>query len=85
MPVVDELPHEPYRDGRRDEFRWRLGVRPLDLDDWFVDGPDAQGWIAEKARILDEHHDTAFAALPGVEPEADEETGGADDAPGSSD
>lgn len=72
MPVVDELPHEPFRDGARDEFRWRLGVRPLDLDDWFADGPDAEGWIADKARILDEHHDTAFAAVPGIEPEAEE-------------
>ena len=72
MPVVDDLPHEPYRDGTRDDFRWRLGVRPLDPADWFVRGPDAEGWIAEKAHILDEHHDTAFAAIPGIEDEAGE-------------
>lgn len=56
-------------------FRWRLGVRPLDLRDWIelgsdVDGPD--GWIAEKERVLAEHRHTAFAVLDGIEPEGQE-------------
>ena len=76
MPVVEQLPYTPWTqrghivDG---EFRWRLGVRPLDLDDWIELGPDADGpdgWIAEKARVLTEHRDTAFAVLDDIEPEA---------------
>lgn len=53
-------------------FRWRLGLRPLNLDEWFDDGPDAQGWIAEKRGILGEHHDTAFAVLDDIHDEATE-------------
>lgn len=78
VPVVDSLPYTPWRergsvvDG---EFRWRLGVRSLDLADWIEfgvdsDGPD--GWLAEKRRILAERHDTVFAVLDGIEPEATE-------------
>lgn len=78
MPVVDSLPYAPWRergsvvDG---EFRWRLGIRPLDLADWIEfgsdsDGPD--GWLADKARILADHHETAFATVDGIEPEATE-------------
>ena len=29
-------PHEPYREVPAGTFRWRLGVRPLDLADWLV-------------------------------------------------
>jgi hypothetical protein len=70
VPVVDELPHQPYLDRRGEGFRWRLGLRPLDAAEWFDDGPDAAGWRAEKQRILDEHHETAFAVLPGIDEEA---------------
>lgn len=76
MPFVDPLPYTPW--GERGsvvdgEFRWRLGVRPLDLADWIQfgadsDGPD--GWLIDKQRILAEHHDTAFAVLDGIEPES---------------
>jgi len=76
VPIVDSLPYAPW--GERGsvvdgEFRWRLGIRPLDLADWIEFGADADGadgWLADKRRILDEHHATAFAALAGVEPEA---------------
>lgn len=57
------------------QFRWRLGVRPLDLDDWIELGPDAEGpggWIAQRAVLLAEHRDTVFAALDGVESESRE-------------
>ena len=73
MPLVEKLPYTPWSergavvDGA---FRWRLGVRPLDLRDWIELGPDAEGpdgWIAEKERVLAEHHDTAFAVLDGIE------------------
>jgi hypothetical protein len=78
VSLVDELPYAPWRergsvvDG---EFRWRLGVRPLDLRDWIELGPDAEGpdgWIAQKPRLLAEHRETTFAALDGIEPESHE-------------
>jgi dimethylamine monooxygenase subunit A len=53
-------------------FRWRLGVRPLDLHDWIELGPDADAAIAAKARLSVEHHDTVFAVLDDVEPESSE-------------
>lgn len=78
VPTVDSLPYAPW--GERGsvvdgEFRWRLGIRSLDLAHWIEfgtdsDGPD--GWLAAKQRILDEQHATAFAALDGIEPEATE-------------
>ncbi len=78
VPLVDDLPYTPWRergsvvDG---EFRWRLGVRPLDLRDWIELGPDAdgpEGWIAQKAFLLAQHRDTVFAALDDVEAESRE-------------
>ena len=51
-------------------FRWRLGVRPLDLRDWIELGPDADAAIAAKPRLNAEHPSTVFAALDGVEAEA---------------
>ncbi|MGA9277756.1 heme-dependent oxidative N-demethylase family protein [Ilumatobacter sp.] len=78
MSLVDELPYTPWRergsvvDG---EFRWRLGVRPLDLDDWIELGPDADGpggWIAQKERVLADHHRTAFVVRDDVEYESRE-------------
>jgi Haem-dependent oxidative N-demethylase, alpha subunit-like len=53
-------------------FRWRLGVRPLDLHDWIELGPDADEAIAAKARLSAQHHDTVFAVLADVEPESAE-------------
>ena len=74
MPTVEELPHQPFLDGPSGEsgFRWRLGLRPLNLDEWFDDGPDAAGWIEEKQVILAEHHHTAFAVLDDIHAEATE-------------
>ncbi len=54
-------------------FRWRLGVRPLHVRDWFEFGPDADGpdgWIAQKAEVLAAHHAQAFVATDDVEPES---------------
>ncbi len=76
--MVQSLPYAPWSergsvvDG---EFRWRLGVRPLDLGNWIEfgadsDGPD--GWLNDKLRVLAEQHDTAFAVLDGIEPESSE-------------
>jgi hypothetical protein len=66
----------PFMEGPRelgvDAFRWRLGVRPLDLDDWIELGDGAEELIAEKARICADHHDTVFVALDDVRDEAQE-------------
>ena len=53
-------------------FRWRLGVRPLDVDDWIELGPDADDAIAAKAVLNAENPDTVFAVLPDAEPESNE-------------
>ena len=53
-------------------FRWRLGVRPLDLRDWIELGPDAETAIAAKAALSAQHPETVFAVLDDVEPESSE-------------
>jgi hypothetical protein len=44
-------------------FRWRLGVRPLDLDEWIELGPGADEAIEAKSALNRDHGDTVFAAL----------------------
>ena len=74
MASVVGAPYLPFLEGRTeaapDNFRWRLGVRALDLDDWIERGPYADATIADKARLNDEHPDTVFAVLDDIEPEA---------------
>jgi dimethylamine monooxygenase subunit A len=53
-------------------FRWRLGVRPLDLRDWIELGSDADAAIAAKSALNAEHPDTVFAVLDGIEAESSE-------------
>lgn len=75
MPVVDQLPYTPWTERGsvvEGTFRWRLGVRPLDLRDWIELGPDADDWIDSKPRLLSEHRDTVFAVCDDVEPESHE-------------
>jgi hypothetical protein len=72
VPTVGQLPYQPFVEQGATGFRWRLGLRPLDLADWFDGGPDATGWIADKQLILAEHHETAFAVLDDIEPESAE-------------
>jgi len=73
VPIVDELPYSPWRergavvDG---EFRWRLGLRPLDPAEWFEFGADADGWIAEKALLFASRRSTVFAVLDDIGPES---------------
>jgi hypothetical protein len=66
----------PFMDGAAptgaDDFRWRLGVRPLDLRNWIELGPDAGAAIEAKAGLNRDHPDTVFAALDDVEPESNE-------------
>ena len=80
MPIagttVDPIPYLPFMDGPAPNgeasFRWRLGVRPLDLADWIELGPDADEAIAAKSTLTAEHPDTVFAVLDDVEPESRE-------------
>ena len=75
MPVVHEMPFLPFTergsvvDGA---FRWRLGVRPLDLDDWIQFGDDADGWVEQKRTLCAEHHETVFATMDGIDAESSE-------------
>ncbi len=67
---VSALPvHRPYLPG---PFRWRLGLRPLDVDDWIEIRDDHDHQMAVKAQVLADHHATAFGAIEGVESEATE-------------
>jgi hypothetical protein len=72
MPVNER--YLPFLEGPRElaphTFRWRLGVRPLDLHDWIELGPDADRAVADKARLNATHPSTVFAAIGGVEGES---------------
>ena len=78
VAIADPIPYRPWRERGAvvaGEFRWRLGLRPLDLDDWLELGPDADGpggWIAEKPGLLAAHRDTVFRVLDGIEAECAE-------------
>ena len=58
-------PYEPYREVPTGTFRWRLGVRPLDLADWLLITDHYSHEVAEKAQILTAHPDTAPREAPG--------------------
>ena len=59
--------YQPYVAGT---FRWRLALRPLELDDWIQIGHDYDHEMDRKSWVLDNHYDTAVAVLPGIEHEA---------------
>ena len=65
-------PYEPYREVPAGTFRWRLGVRPLDLADWLVITDHYDAEVTAKARIMADHPDTAFCVLDDVEAECSE-------------
>jgi hypothetical protein len=67
VDVEQEL-HLPYRPFQRGAFRWRLGLRPLDLADWIELDDHHAADVAEKGRLLAAHHGTVMAALD--EPDA---------------
>lgn len=57
--------HRPWTAG---PFRWRLGLRPLDLDEWLpFDDANHDREVELKARLLEAHRSTVFAALPEAE------------------
>jgi dimethylamine monooxygenase subunit A len=65
--TVATPPYLPFMDGPApagpDAFRWRLGVRPLDLHDWIELGGDADAAIAAKPRLMQQFPDTVLAVL----------------------
>lgn len=65
--TVDPIPYLPFMDGPApsgpDAFRWRLGVRPLDLRDWIELGPDADAAVEAKGTLMAAYPDTVFAVL----------------------
>jgi hypothetical protein len=72
--TVDAL-YLPFMDGpspSTSQFRWRLGVRPLDLADWIEWGPDTSAALSEKTRLNAEFPESVFVALDGVEAESTE-------------
>ena len=65
-------PYEPYREVPAGTFRWRLGVRPLDLANWLVITDHYDAEVTAKAGIMADHPDTAFCVLDDVEAECSE-------------
>ena len=56
--------HLPF-DGRGN--RLRMGLRPLDLADWIEIDEKVQADLAEKSRLLREHHDQVVAVVDDVD------------------
>jgi len=63
------LPYTPWVGG---EFRWRLGMRPLDLVDWIQIGDDYDVQMAAKHAARTDHPSTVFVSLPEARPACDE-------------
>lgn len=64
--------YEPYRDVAPAPFRWRLGLRPLDLADWIQIDDRFDADLADKRRVLAAHPDTVFCVLDDVIEESQE-------------
>ena len=62
--------YQPYLDVAPAPFRWRLGLRPLDLDDWLVLDEHYPDEIARKHDIMATHPATAFRVLDDIDDEA---------------
>ncbi len=56
---MDRPPYEPYVEASG-AFRWRLGLRPLDLADWIEIDDRYDDEIARKHEVMRHHPDTAF-------------------------
>lgn len=69
--MAQRPPYEPWRE-TTGEFRWRLGVRPLDLDRWIEIDEHVDAELAQKAEIMSAHPTTAFCALDETEDAAQE-------------
>lgn len=64
--------YQPYLDVAPAPFRWRLGLRPLDLDDWLILDEHYTAEIERKQEIMAANPATAFRVLADIEPEATE-------------
>ncbi|MEZ5216079.1 MAG: DUF3445 domain-containing protein [Ilumatobacteraceae bacterium] len=63
------MKHQPWQDG---PFRWRLGLRPLDLADWFEFDGDGRALTERKPDLLARHPGTVVATEPGSQVEGAE-------------
>lgn len=63
-PATGDPDYAPYTDGPAGPFRWRLGLRPLDLDDWIEIGDNYAADLARKQEVRERHGDTVFVARP---------------------
>ena len=67
--TATEPDYQPYQGG---PFRWRLGLRPLEIADWIQIGPDYLDEIDAKRDLLARFPSTVLCHLDDVEPEARE-------------
>jgi len=51
---------------------FRIGIRPLGMEDWLVEDEALAGYLAEKERLGQERFDTVFMAEPGTAAAGDE-------------
>lgn len=64
-----EPDYQPYQGGA---FRWRLGLRVLDLADWIQIGPAYERDLAAKRDVLARHPGTVLSFVQGIQEEASE-------------
>lgn len=63
--MVVPPPYQPYLDTTPAPFRWRLGLRPLDLADWIQIDEHFDAEVAAKQHLSERFPATVFGALPG--------------------
>jgi dimethylamine monooxygenase subunit A len=66
--------YEPHREHRGDVFRWRLGIRPLDIAEWFIFDEHYEFELKQKQILTKQNPHTVFAAIQNIEDEIDEVT-----------
>lgn len=71
-PIGGGPRYQPYLDGSPAPFRWRLGLRPLDLAEWIEIDADYDRDVGLKAAYSDAHPEVVTRWMPGVEAEAQE-------------
>ncbi len=64
--------YQPYLDVAPAPFRWRLGLRPLDLDEWLQLDDEYDAMVERKRQVMADHPTTAFRALDDVVVESTE-------------
>jgi hypothetical protein len=64
-----EPDYQPYQGG---VFRWRLGLRVLDLADWIQIGAAYERDLAAKRDVLARHPSTVLSVVAGIQDEASE-------------